>query len=83
MKSAAIDQDEWLKELRKCEAERVPQIPNGWLTISALSEKMKLGLTHTRLAAEKLVRSGKAEKKSFRVMQANGPHPATHYKRKV
>lgn len=82
MKRVAALQDEWLAELSKLQHERVPQIPNGWLTVRAIAKQINKSVSHTTKLTKDLCDAGKAERKKFMVLDGDKIRQVSHYKLK-
>lgn len=55
-------------------------VPAGWFTVAALAEKLDRSICNTSERVRRMVASGKAEKRMFRIQLAEKVRPVPHYK---
>jgi predicted transcriptional regulator len=83
MKRAKPDPDlaQWCAALAALSTP-VDVVPPGWLTAQGLAEKMKIPKATLQQRLNRLVASGQAERKAFRVRLAKQTRPVPHYRLK-
>ena len=60
---------------------QIETVPEGWFTRAQLQESWKIGQSRAGEIIKNAIRSKKAERKNFRILQACGnPYPTAHYK---
>jgi DNA-binding Lrp family transcriptional regulator len=57
-------------------------VPPGWLTAREIAAKTKTSLPTLQNKLKRLVESGKAERKNFRIKLEHNVRPVPHYKLK-
>ena len=60
----------------------VDVVPFGWFTAHGLADKMKIPKATLQQRVNRLVASGQAERKMFRVRLAKNTRPVAHYRLK-
>jgi predicted transcriptional regulator len=60
----------------------VDVVPPGWFTAHGLAEKMNIPKATLQQRVNRLVASGQAERKMFRVRLAKNTRPVAHYRLK-
>ena len=57
-------------------------VPHGWQTIQQISDKTKIPVPTLQQKLNRLVSSGQAERKMFRIRLAKNTRPVPHYRLK-
>jgi hypothetical protein len=76
-----LEESAWAAALAQITAP-VDVVPPGWMTSQGLVDKLKLPNATLRQRLNRLLATGKAERKMFRVKLAKQTRPVMHYRLK-
>jgi len=72
--------NEWVQFLVDAKSIATEKVPSGWKTRLELEEEWNFSQSHTARKIQCLLKLGKIEKKTFKVLTGNRIYPTPHYK---